>query len=70
VFGPWALTNYQLANLTDSVNALIAALGGGERPDPMPRPMVKRLTKSTSDEALAYLQAIRDRHRREADSGA
>jgi hypothetical protein len=69
-FGPWSLTNYQLANLTDAVNALSASLAGAERPDPMPRPMVKRLARAAEAEAISFLQSIRDRHRREAEAEA
>lgn len=67
MFGPWSLENYQLAGVIDSVNRLSVALAGGDMPEPSPRPQVKRRT-GPAPAALAYLQEIRDRHRREAAS--
>ncbi len=66
MFGPWSLENYQLAAVIDSVNRLLVAFGGGEMPEPSPRPQVKRRRPMQHAAALAYLEEIRDRHRREA----
>ncbi|MGZ6852463.1 MAG: hypothetical protein ACXVGC_00110 [Mycobacteriaceae bacterium] len=66
VFGPWNLANYQLAALNDGVNRLLAAYAGAEMPDPAPRPGPKKRQDPVIDNAkVAYLQEIRDRHRRE-----
>jgi hypothetical protein len=67
VFGPWNLVNYQLAALLDAMNAMRATYAEAPMPDPTPRPKLKtRKTSASFDTAkVAYLQAIRDRHRRE-----
>lgn len=69
-FGPWSLLNYQLAALIDATNAVTASLAGGDRPEPAPRPLMKRRRSvpPVDPRAMAYLQAIRDRHRRETGS--
>jgi Flp pilus assembly protein TadG len=67
VFGPWNLANYQLAAVNDGINRLLAAYAGAPMPDPTPRPTLKTRKGAAFDPAaVAYLQAIRDRHAREA----
>ncbi|MGZ4518955.1 MAG: hypothetical protein ACXVXP_02990 [Mycobacteriaceae bacterium] len=67
MFGPWNLANYQLAALIDSSNRMLAAYAGAPMPEQIPRPMPKTRKGSSFDPAaVAYLQAIRDRHAREA----
>jgi hypothetical protein len=67
VFGRWNLANHQLAALFDAVNALRATYAEAPMPDPTPRPKFKtRKTLAPLDMAkIAYLQEIRDRHRRD-----
>lgn len=66
-FGPWTLTNYQLAGLTDAVNALryvTARLAGQDKyplPEPTPRPGMSRPVRRQSRAAVAYLKKLRGR---------
>jgi hypothetical protein len=63
-FGPWALTNYQLAALTDSVQVLqyiTAKAAGGDwpKPEPTPRPGLNRLKRIQSTANVTYLHGLR-----------
>jgi hypothetical protein len=65
-FGPWALTNYQLAQLLDSVRRLeyVQAVAGGldpkpEPPKPVPKPGQTNVRPLRTPEEIAYLQALR-----------
>jgi hypothetical protein len=64
-YGPWALTNYQLAGLTDEVAWLrfvVARTGGSEdypQPKPTPRPGVNRPQRIQSEANVAYLNRFR-----------
>jgi hypothetical protein len=65
-FGPWALINYQMAQLLDSIHRLeyVDAVAGGlePRPDPpkpTPRPGVSNIRRLRSPQQVAYLQALR-----------
>lgn len=64
VFGPWGLTNYQLANLTDAVHWLryvTAKVAGGDPtpPDPTPRPGAKRMVRKQGLASVTYLNSLR-----------
>lgn len=64
-FGPWALTNYQLAALTDEVAWLrfvIARANGAEdypQPTPVPRPGLNRPRRIQSEANVRYLNSLR-----------
>lgn len=66
-FGPWALANYQLADLRDAVRRLeyVSAVVGGveptpKPPEPTPRPGVKLKDKRRLNSAqVAYLAQLR-----------
>jgi hypothetical protein len=62
-FGPWALTNYQLAALTDEVAWLrfvVARTAGSENyPQPKPTPRPGRLKRVQSDANVRYLSRLR-----------
>jgi len=66
-FGPWALTNYQLADLRDAVLALkyvTAVVGQVEPkpspPEPTPRPGLDKPRRKQSDAAVVYLHRLRE----------
>jgi hypothetical protein len=65
--GPWALENYQLAQLTDEIAALryVVAKGAGmenyPEPTPTPRPGMTRRVRRQSAAAVAYLKRLRNR---------
>lgn len=75
-FGPWGTEHYQLASVIDALHGLQLTLiqvnseKGAKVPEiaPVPRPATKTRKKpdQISDAALAYLQAIRDRHAQES----
>jgi hypothetical protein len=64
-FGPWALTNYQLAALTDEVAWLrfvVARTAGAEdypQPTPTARPGLSRPKRVQSDANVRYLNSLR-----------
>jgi hypothetical protein len=65
-FGPWALINYQLAQLLDSVHRLeyVEAVAGGldpkpDPPKPVPKPGPSNVRPLRTPEEVAYLQALR-----------
>lgn len=65
-FGPWALINYQLAQLLDSVHRLeyVQAVSGGlepkpDPPKPVPKPGPSNVRQLRTPEEVAYLQALR-----------
>ncbi|MCW2898494.1 MAG: hypothetical protein JWO67_759 [Streptosporangiaceae bacterium] len=67
-FGPWSLVNYQLAALTDAINAVAykVHVAGDLRPDPevpepTPRPGLKPRVQQAvlSEAAVIYLNARR-----------
>lgn len=72
-FGPWSTEAYLLASLIDSVrdNTRVLAQVNSENrvdmPEPTPRPQTKIRARTVQPSAVAYLQAIRDRHRRESE---
>jgi hypothetical protein len=65
-FGPWALVNYQLAQLLDSVHRLeyVEAVAGGlepkpDPPQPVPKPGRSNVRPLRTPEEVAYLAALR-----------
>ena len=64
-FGPWSLENYQLAQVIDGQNRLLAAYGGGDMPPAVPRPQPK-MRRRVNERVLVHLQEVRERHAREA----
>lgn len=65
-FGPWALTNHQLADLRDAVRRLeyVSAVAGQltpapKPPEPTPQPGVKRAVRKQSAENVVYLNSLR-----------
>jgi hypothetical protein len=65
-FGPWALINYQIAQLLDSVHRLeyVQAVAGGlepkpDPPKPVPKPGPSNVRQLRTPEEIAYLQALR-----------
>jgi hypothetical protein len=65
-FGPWSLSNYQLAALIDAINhqTYYVARGAGaekyEAQKPLPRPGVRKSqTRELPPEAKAYLDGLR-----------
>lgn len=66
-FGPWSLTNYQLASLTDATNrvAYVAAVAGQLKPDPKPpaptpRPgAVKEKVRALKPAQFEFLENMR-----------
>jgi len=66
-FGPWSLTNYQLAQLRDEIAALryvVAKTSGQDsypEPQPTPRPGLNRPIRRQTAAAVAYLKRLRGR---------
>lgn len=66
-FGPWSLSNYQLAALRDEIAELrfvVARTAGAEKypaPEPTPRPGLHRNVRRQSAAAVAYLKRLRNR---------
>ena len=65
-FGPWALTNYQLADLRDAVRRLeyVTAVAGQLEPKPKPptptlRPGATAKVRALNPAAAAYLDRLR-----------
>lgn len=63
-FGPWALGNYQLANVLDAIRHLefvLARVNGNEwqPPDPAPRPGAKKVTRKRTPAQVVYLNNLR-----------
>lgn len=68
--GPWSRTDMLLAAVLDAVGVLthvqVSRAGvQSDPPAPLPRPGVVSQVKQTNPQALAFLQAIRDRHEQE-----
>lgn len=66
-FGPWSLSNYQLAQLKDEIAALryVVAKGAGAKdypePKPTPRPGLNRPIRRQTAAGIAYLKRLRGR---------
>jgi len=66
-FGPWALSNYQLAQLRDEIAELryvVARVNGQEKypePTPTPRPGMNRPIRRQTAAGVAYLKKLRGR---------
>jgi len=65
-FGPWALVNYQLADLKDAVRRLeyVTAVAGQlepkpKPPEPTPRPGSRAKVRALNPAAQAYLDRLR-----------
>lgn len=64
-FGPWALENYQLAQLRDEIAGLrfvVARTAGNENypePKPTPRPGLNRPVRRQTAAGVAYLKKLR-----------
>lgn len=64
-FGPWALINYQIASLTDAINALryvtavAGRLEGADPPKPVPRPGLTEPKKRMPRAAVLYIDQFR-----------
>jgi hypothetical protein len=64
-FGPWALVNYQLAQLLDSIHHLEYAtvvMAGGKPPEPpapVPKPGASNVRQMRTPEEIAYLESLR-----------
>ncbi len=64
-FGPWALTNYQLAGAIDAIRRLefVTARGGGSTdfpvPEPTPVPGADRPVRRQSVANVTYLNSLR-----------
>jgi hypothetical protein len=64
-FGPWALSNYQLAALKDEIAHLtyvVARVNGQDKypaPTPTPRPGMNRPVRRQTAAAVAYLKKLR-----------
>lgn len=66
MFGPWALENYQLAELRDAMRRLeyVAGLAGNltpkpTPPDPTPRPGLRRAAPKQTPSNVVYLNSLR-----------